>query len=200
MTDLHARETELPDWDGPVVELVEEERVVGVVYTDEGSLMADFYADEDGEPWVFEVADLQRVLDTAAAMLGLGEEPATMATPTDVHAVDRLAEEFDAAAVHRGAEDEGFYEPATAAAITGRCETLDLAVVSLEGFSRDGDGVVPVPGHRVDLAEAHSGEAWLTFQAGCNVQARAQLERWSTRSGLVVAIEVADRAGDTYVL
>ena len=96
MTDLHARETELPDWDGPVEELVEEERVVGVVYTDEGSLMAELYADEDGEPWVFEVADLQRVLDTAAAMLGLGEEPATMATPTDVHAVDRLAEEFDA--------------------------------------------------------------------------------------------------------
>jgi len=200
VTDLHARETELPDWDGPIVELVEEERVVGIVYNDEGSLMAEFYADEDGEPWVFEAADLQRVLDTAAAMLGLGEEPTTIAALHDIHPVDRLAEEFDAAAVHRGEEDEGFYPPATAAAITARCETLDLAVVSLEGFSRDGGDVVPVPGHRLDLAEAHGGEVWLTFQAGCNVQAQAQLERWSTRPGLVVAIEVGDRSGERYVL
>ena len=161
--------------------------------------MAEFYPDEDGEPWVFEVADLQRVLDTAAAMLGLGEDAAATPSVSD-DAVDKLAEEFDAAAVIRGEEDEGFYPAPVAAAITGRCETLGLAVATLEGFTNDGDGVLPVPGHRVDLADAHAGEAWLTFQAGCNVQARALLERWAGRPGLIVAVEVIDQGGERFVL
>lgn len=197
MTDLHAWETELPDWDGPVVELVEEDRVVGVAYLDEGALMAEFYPDEDGERWVFEVADLQRVLDTAAAMLGL-DEPSSL--PAGESPVDTLADEFDASAAHRGEEDEGFYPIAAAAAIVARCETLGLAVVSLEGFTIAGGEVVPMSGHQVDLADAHAGEPWLAFQAGCNVQARALLERWVSRPGLMVALEVADGSGERFVL
>lgn len=199
MSDLHARETEpQPDWDGPIAELVEEDHVVGIAYTEDGSVMAEFYPDEDGEPWVFEVADLQRVLDTAAAMLGVGEEPAATSVTGD--AVDKLAEEFDAAAVLRGEEDEGFYPVAVAASIANRCENLGLAVAALEGFTNDGNGVIPVPGHRIDVADAHKGEAWLTFQASCNVQARALLERWANRPGLIVAVEVIDQSGERFVL
>ncbi len=200
MSDLRAREAEpQPDWDGPIAELVEEDRVVGIVYTEDGSVMAEFYPDEDAEPWVFEVADLQRVLDTAAAMLGAGEDSASTPSVTG-DAVDKLAGEFDAAAVLRGEEDEGFYPPLVAAAITERCETLGLAIANLEGFTNDGSGVLPVPGHRVDVADAHKGEAWLTFQASCNVQARALLERWAHRPGLIVAVEVIDQTGERFVL
>jgi len=198
VTDLHARETERPDWDGPVVELVEEDRVVGIAYLEDKALMAEFYPDEDGESWVFEVGDLQRVLDTAAAMLGL-DEP-TAPAEEQGHPVDRLAGEFDAAAARRGEEDEGFYPAAVATAITARCEPLGLAVVFLEGFTQTDTDVEPIAGHRVDLADAHAGEPWLTFQAACNIQARALLERWASRPGLVVAIEVADGTGERFVL
>lgn len=183
-----------------MVELVEEGRVVGIAYLEEGTMLVEFHPDEDGAAWAFDVADLQRVLDIAAAMLGVDEFEAPAPLPDGSHPVDRLATEFDASADFRGEEDEGFYPVPAAAAITARCESLGLAVVSMEAFTRVGDDLQPVPGHQVDLADAHAGEAWLTFQAGCNVQARALLERWSNRSGLIVAIEVADGTGERFVL
>jgi len=199
VTDLHAREAELPDWDGPVVELIEEDRTVGVAYLEDGAMLVEFHPDEDGAAWAFDVADLQRVLDIAAAMLGV-DEPAPTVPLDGGHPVDRLAEEFDAAADFRGEEDEGFYPVPAAAAIVARCESLGLAVVSLEGFTRLDSDLQSVAGHQVDLADAHAGEAWLTFQASCNLQARALLERWSHRSGLIVAIEVADGSSERFVL
>jgi hypothetical protein len=197
VTDLRARETTPPDWDGVVVELVEEDRVVGIAYLEDGTVMAEFYPDEDSEPWVFDVSDLQRVLDTAAAMLGI-DQPATEETSAD--AVDRLAEQFDSAAEFRGEGDEGFYPVPVALAITTQAEALGLAVVSIEGFTLAEGEPVPVSGLHTDIAAAHSGEAWPTFLAGCNVQARAQLERWVSRSGVVIALEVGDRDGERYVL
>jgi hypothetical protein len=197
VSDLRARETTRDDWDGVVVELVEDDRVVGIAYLEEGSLLAEFYPDEDGEPWVFEVGDLQRVLDTALAMLG-AEEPG--ATPSAADAVDRLAAEFDATATMRGGEDEGFYPVPAALAITLRAEELGLALVTLEGFTVESGEAVAVPGLAAAPGEAHKGEAWPTYRAGCSVQARALLERWGSRPGLVVALEVADESGERYVL
>ena len=43
-----------------------------MAYEDEGQLLVEFYPDADGEPRLYDVADLQRVLDTVAAMLGAG--------------------------------------------------------------------------------------------------------------------------------
>ncbi|HEX5631497.1 MAG TPA: hypothetical protein VFY15_07540 [Acidimicrobiia bacterium] len=197
MTDLRARETTRDDWEGVVVELVEENRVVGVAYLDDGAILTEFYPDEDGEPWVFDVADLQRVLDVAAAMLGI-EEPVP-ASPSG-ESVDRLATEFDPTADHRGAEDEGFYPVPAALALTMRAEELGLAVVSLEGFTLDAGEPIALPGYGSTPGDAHRGEAWPVFRSGCNAQARAQLERWAGRNGLVVALEVADQSGETYVL
>lgn len=200
MSDLHAVETEPEDWDGPVVELVEEDRVVGRAYLEDGVMLAEFFPDEDGETWAFEVADLQRVLDTAAAMLGLTDsEGDTTAVPQE-HPVDRLATEFDAAASRRGAEDEGFYPVPVAGRMITACDALDLAMVNLEAFTVTHDDLVPVPGHAIAIGDAHAGEPWPTFIAGCNVQAQAVLERWISRGDLLVAVEVADRDGDRYVL
>jgi hypothetical protein len=197
VTDLRARETTRDDWEGTVVELVEEDHVVGIVYLEDAVVMAEFYPGDDGEAWVFDVTDLQRVLDVASAMLGVAEAESA---PSAADAVDRLAAEFDASAALRGGEDEGFYPVLVAAAITLRAEELGLAVVALEGFTIEGEEPIAAPGLASAPGDAHRGEAWLTYRAACNIQARGQLERWAGRPGLVVALEVADESGETYVL
>lgn len=203
MSDLRAREAGGGDWDRPVVELVEEDRVVAIVYLDGETLLAEFDAAGAGEPWAFEVADLQTALDTARAML-LPEGTALLADPApregDEHPVDRLAAEFDAAATHRGEEDEGFYAPQTAGRLMQRAEALGLAVVAVEGFRIHQDWVEPISGMSIDVGDAHDGEPWAIFQAGCNVQAMALLERWSREPGISLAIEVGDDEGERYVM
>ena len=204
MSDLRAREGSSGEWDGPVVELVEESRVVGVVYLDGATLFTEFSPDVDGDPWAFEVADLQTALDSAAAML-LPEGTSLLVEEaideSDVeHPVDRLAAHFDDLAAHRGDEDEGFYPLGIAVQIVRQCETLGLAVVSLEGFRLDGGRVDQIAGMSVDPGKAHDGEPWPIFLAGCNVQATAVLERWAREPKLVLALEVADPDGDRYVL
>lgn len=199
MSDLHAREAEQEDWDGPLVHLIEEDRVVGQAYLEDGVMLAEFFPDEDGDSWAFDVADLQRALDTAAAMLGLGDEVPSP-DPGGEHPVDRLAAAFDTSAARRGEEDEGFYPLGVVAKMIAACEALDLAVVTLEGFAVVVGDLSPAPGHTTDLGAAHAGEPWPVFKAGCNVQAQAVLERWMSRPELLVAVEVADRDGDRYVL
>lgn len=206
MSDLHARESSSPDWEGPVIDLIEEDRVVGFAYAEEdGSIFVEFHLDEDGQPWVFDMADLQRVLDTVYAMLApeggeielAGEEP----LPSDGHPVDVLAAEFDDAAVRRGPEDEGFYSITTVARMIRRCGDLDLAVATLEGFGLIGEeGVEAINEAMANLAAAHDGEPWPAQVAGCNVQAEAVLERWARGPEMAVAVEVMDSAGERYVL
>lgn len=204
MSDLRAREGSSGEWDGPVVELVEESRVVGVVYLDGATLFTELSPDADGDPWAFEVADLQTALDSAAAML-LPEGTSLLAEdaidePDADHPVDRLATEFDDLAAHRGDEDEGFYPLGIAVRIVRQCEALGLAVVSLEGFRLDDGWPNPIAGMSVDPGKAHDGEPWPIFLAGCNVQATAVMERWAREPKLVLALEVADSDGDRYVL
>lgn len=197
MTDLHAVETEPPDWDGPVIELVEEGRLVGRVYADEGRPVAEFLHDDDGEPWLFEVEDLQRVLDVAMAMLGVEEPPTAIGAR---HPVDLIAAEFDGEAAHRADEDEGFYPSEVVKKIAARSESLDLAVATLEAFHLVDGEVESLQARPTDLAAAHAGEAWATLRAGCNVQAMAMLERWADQPGVVLAVELVDRQGERFVL
>ena len=202
MSDLRAREA-AGEWDRPVVELVEEGRVVAIVYMDGESLLAEFTVEDGGEPWSFEVVDLQTALDTARAML-LPEGTALLseapADGGDQHPVDVLAAEFDAAAMHRGEEDEGFYSPPIAGRLMQRAEALGLAVVAVEGVRIHQDWVEPIAGMSVDVGDAHDGEAWPVFQAGCNVQAMALLERWAREPGIALALEVGDADGERYVM
>lgn len=204
MTDLHAREIEPEDSDEPMVELVEEDRVVGVVYFEDGATYAEFYPDEEGDAWAFDVADLQKVLDTARAIVD-PDAPLVLdglAVPTgEDDPVDALATRFDDSAAFRGEEDEGFYPVTVVASIIEACNELDLAVVSLEGVTVQDHGVSPLLGHSAQIGEAHAGEVWPVFRAGCNVHAEAVLQRWAGRdSRFAVAIEVADRNGERFVL
>lgn len=203
MSDLRAREASSADWDQPVVELVEDGQVVGMAYVDDEVLYVEFSPDEDGDPWAFDVADLQRALDTAAAMLLPDPTPIlTGETPSDdgEHPVDVLASEFDSKAIHRGEEDEGFYPMQVAGRLVQRAEVLGLAVVSIEGCRFEAGEVSPVSGMSVDIGAAHDGEPWPMFLAGCNVQAMALLERWAREPGLVLSIEVGDDDGERYLL
>lgn len=199
MATLIARESTRPEWDGPVVDLVEDGTVVGCVFLDDGDLLVEFYPDDEGDPWIYDVADLQRVLDVAAAMLDV-EPPSPGAREEGVDPIDQLASEIDATAVRRGEEDEGFYPMAVGRRIVALCEALDLAVASLEGFEiRSGD-LQRAAGYRAELAEAHRGEPWALFRAGCNAQAAAVLETWSRGGEVFVAAEVEDASGEVFVL
>jgi hypothetical protein len=200
MSDLTARDGEGEDGE-PIVDLVEEGRPVGFVYLDDGTLFAEFLPDQAGNPWAFDIDDLQRTLDAARAILEPDAPLELENVTTDgAHPVDTLAAEFDALAIRRGEEDEGFYPVAVAATIFERSAALDLAVVSLEGFVVHPEWIEPAPGHSVDMGNAHDGEPWPTFKAGCHVQGLAVLEKWARRADLAVALEVGDREGDRFVL
>lgn len=201
MSDLHAKERHDPEWGGLVIDLIEDDKVVGIVYQDEGGLFSEFFPDEEGAPWVFEAADLQRAIDTAAAMFGAGE----VATPTVVgeegqHPVDALALRFDHLVIRRGPEDEGFYPLPVAAAILAACAELGLAVVFMEGVTVHASGVEPIPGHKAELGKTNAGGPFALFQAECNTQAAALMERWPRRSDFGVSLEVQDAEGEQFIL
>ena len=207
MSDLHARERQDLEWGRPVADLVEDDEVVGMAYEDEGQLLVEFYPDAEGEPRLYDVADLQRVLDTVAAMLGAGSaapgveaEGLLPGTPLGEHPIDALATEFDRSALRRGPEDEGFYPLDAAAGIINRCGDLDLAVIAIEGFTLHADREERVSGCAADLGSAYRGEPWASFLAGCNLQAMASLERWPRRASFAITLEVQDAAGEVFVL
>ena len=141
MSDLHARERQDHEWGRPVADLIEDDEVVGMAYEDEGELLVEFYPDAEGEPRLYVVADLQRVLDTVSAMLGAEAEtpgrarnprptrrpPSTRSTSSPPSSTGGL--------YRRGPEDEGFYPIDAAVGIINRCGDLGLAVVALEGFT-----------------------------------------------------------------
>ena len=201
MSDLFARERHDPEWSGVVADLIEGERAVGIVYADDGVTYAEFYPDEDQAPWVFDSADLQRVLDTAVAMVTASPEPAPgTAEVAGADPVTALAAQFDPLAARRGPEDEGFYPLPVAARLLGACSALGLAVVSIEGFTLHPGWENAVAGCRSDLGAAYEGEPWGAFLAGCNTQATALLERWPRRANFAVTFEIQDQAGEQYVL
>ncbi|MBN2113851.1 MAG: hypothetical protein JW785_06970 [Acidimicrobiia bacterium] len=204
MSDLHARERHDSEWGRPVADLIEDDEVVGMAYEDEGQLLVEFYPDADGESRLYDVADLQRVLDTIGAMLGIEPDSAGIgaaaATEEAEHPVDVLAAEFDQRAARRGPEDEGFYPQDAAAGIVQRCGELGLAVVAMQGFSLHRDGEDAVAGCSADLGAVYRGEPWAAFAAGCNLQAMSLLERWPRRPNFAVTLEAQDAAGEVFVL
>lgn len=204
MSDLHARERQDPEWERPVADLIEDDEVVGMAYEDEGQLLVEFYPDGDGEPRLYDVADLQRVLDTVGAMLGiepdLGDTEAAESAGEAEHPVDVLAAEFDERAARRGPEDEGFYPLDAAAGMIRRCGELGLAVVAVEGFNLRRDGEDAVAGCSADLGSIYRGEPWAAFAANCNLQAMSLLERWPRRPSFAVTLEAQDAAGEVFVL
>ncbi len=198
---MWAREAERPDWDGLVVDIIEDDVPVGMAYEDAGEILVEFFPDADGEPRVLSVAEVQVVLDTVGAMFA-DDAPGGEDRPDTggIDPIDHLASEFDALAAKRGAEDEGFYPLPVARRIVMACEALDLAVATLEGFTVVGGEVETTRGLRAAVAEAHRGEPWGLFRPSCNTLAAAVLERWATEDEIVVALEVEDSSAEVYVL
>jgi len=130
----------------------------------------------------------------------VAEVDAAARPDSDIDPIDHIASEFDAAAAVRGPEDEGFYPLGIARRIVATCEALDLAVTEVEGFERRGGDVMRLTGYAASIGEAHRGEPWALFRAGCNIQAAAILEKWASSGDLLIALEVADRDGEEYVL
>jgi hypothetical protein len=196
MSPFRLRETSRTDWEGTVVEVWDEENeLVAQVWRDGDEVLVEFGLDADGDPFVLDVGDLLTALDNATRMLGDGSED-----DADVDPIERLAEEFDHLAVHRGPEDEGFFPPQIAVPFIRRCESLGLAVVGMEGFHEVAGEVQPAPGHRIDLSDIGGDEAWATFRASCNVQAEAVMARWPRTPGFLVAFEIRDAQGEDYVM
>ncbi len=212
MDRIYVSERKDPDWPEPVVDLIEQGRYVGMAYARDDRLYVEFLSEAD--PHAFDLTELQRALDVAAAILGGVDEPLEApAAGGGSSAIEILAADFDPLAIHRGPEDEGFYPADTAAQIVSRCGDLGLAVISIEGFTVRPDyedaepgfatrsrAVDPVAGCASDIGEAYRGEPWAVFQAGCNTKAAALLERWPRRPNFAVAFEVEDDSGERYVL
>ena len=177
------------------MEIWEEDELVAQAWRDDQDVLIEFANDRDGDPFIMDVPDLATALDNVTRILGDEGDAAGGVDP-----VEQLAEQFDHLAVKRGPEDEGFYPPPVAVRMIRHCEALGLAVVSMEGFQDVAGELVDVPGHRADLGAAHEGEAWPTFRAGCNVQAEALVEKWVRTRGLLIAFEVRDSAGESYIL
>ena len=178
-----------------------------MAYEDEGQLLVEFYPDADGEPRLYDVADLQRVLDTVGAMLGTEPRPGRMPSAPSCPNGPRASTPWTpsppssmSAPLRRGPEDEGFYPPEAAAGIINRCSDLGLAVVAIEGFTLHSDREERVPGCAADLGAAYRGEPWSAFLAGCNLQAMTLLERWPRRASFAISFEVQDATGEVFVL
>ena len=195
---LQLREVTRPDWDGVVVEIREEGEPLGQVFADGPDLLVEWFSPAEGAP-VLEVSEVIRVLEVAAAILA-PEPPGALPEPVGEDPIEILSDEFDAKATLRGAEDEGFFPTRVAAAILARCSDLGMAVVRLEGVRKSAGTTVAVPGCLAEIGEAHRGEQWPTFVAGCNVQADALLGRWARNAGLLLAIEVEDAGGEVFIL
>jgi len=199
MDRIYVSERDDPDWPDPVVDLLADGRYVGMAYTRDDRLHVEFLPSP--EPCAFDLTELQRALDVAAAILSGGyENLEAPAQEGGSSGIDALAAEFDPLAVRRGPEDEGFYPTDVAAQIVRRCGDLGLAVISLEGVAVHSAMVDPVAGCSSDIGDAYRGEPWAAFLAGCNTKASALLERWPHRSSFAVAFEVEDDAGEQYVL
>lgn len=194
MGDLRIRETTRADWEGPVVEIWEDDALVAQLWRDDEEVLVEVLSDAEGDPFLLDAPGLIGALDTAVRILGV-EEAGDEADP-----LDRLAEEFDHLAVHRGEEDEGFFPAQIAVPLIRRSEQLGLAVVSVEGFTLVAGEPTPTPGYALRVVEPLEEEPWATFRAGANLQAEAVVERWPRRPGFVVAFEVRDPSGEDYVL
>jgi hypothetical protein len=194
MGDLRIREATRADWEGPVVEVWDDDALVAQVWRDDEEVLVEVLSDADGDPFLLDVPSLIGVLDTAARILGVEE------TGDEGDPLDRLAEEFDHLAAHRGAEDEGFYPVQVAVPFIRRCEQLGLAVISVEGFTMVAGEPAATPGYALRVADPLDDEPWATFRAGANLQVEAVVERWPRKPGFVVAFELRDPSGEDYVL
>jgi hypothetical protein len=196
MIPIRLAETERDDFDGPIVELWRQDEFIGMVFWDGETPIVQIYSDASGDVHDLDLNELQRLLDTALAMVDPGGEDEftelqgaveASGDETSEHpATADLLAVFDPQAVFRTDDGEGFFPKAIAESFITRCEELDLAVVEMEGFDLEGTTLVPRP--QLDLqVRPQEVMTWSQFRTFANVSAHDTLRTWPNRDTLVVA-------------
>lgn len=196
MVPITLVETDRDDFDGPIVEFWRGNDFVGMVFFDGEDTIVQFYPDGDGDIQDLAVVELQTLLDTAIRIVdpdALDEELGALREAAgspdwdqEYPATTELLAEFDARAVHRSDEGEGFFPRSLAQSFIARCEELDLAVVEMEGFSTADGELVALPD--LDLAVTpQSMMSWPQFRTYANTTAANTLAAWPDRESVVVA-------------
>lgn len=220
MIPLRIVESERDGFDQPVVELWRDDDFVGMVFWDEDAAVVQVYADEDGDVFDLGAEELMTALETAQRIvtpeefqsdelfsgfslpnLGSGEDDALDADDDWAHehpATVTLVSEFDALAVYRGEDGEGFFPRSVALDFLRRCDELDLAVVEMEGFDLEGDVLIPRPTLDFAVRTANAAE-WHLFRPTTNATAVDTLTDWPARPTLVAAFVVMQPDGESFV-
>ena len=209
MIPIRLAETERDDFDGPIVELWREDEFIGMVFWDGESPIVQIYPDSEGDIQDIDVYELQQLLDTAVRMVDPGgdEDFAELkaavadvaAGDADIHpATADLLGEFDAQAVFRTDDGEGFFPKKVAEAFITKCEELDLGVVEMEGFDLEGSTLVPRP--KLDLrVTPQSVMSWSEFRTFANITCQDTLRVWPNRDSLVIAFVFQQPDAETIV-
>lgn len=218
MIPIRIVETERDGFTGPIVELWRDDEFIGQVFWDDDVPVVQIYPTGDGDVHDLDVSDLMRVLETAVAIvdpsafdeemagLRMASSPITLGGGDDggdpwgdEHpATVELVGEFDPKAVHRSADDEGFFAAAVAEEFIRRCEELGLAVVEMEGFDLVDGELRPRPGLEL-VIRPQEIMAWRDFRSFANTRSLETLGDWATRDSLVFAFVVQQPDGDTFV-
>ena len=209
MLPIRLIETERDDFDGPVVELWREDDFVGFVFWDGEATILQIYPDGEGDVHDLDVAELQMLLDTATRIVDpdafdteMDELRSAASAATewgDEHpATVELLAAFDARAVHRTEDGEGFFEHSVAAAFIDRCEELDLAVTEMDGLTHDGDSVTSVEGRSLEVPDQPM-MTWSEFRTFANRTAHQTLAQWTPEPGSVVAFVFRQPDGEDIV-
>ncbi|MFO7699004.1 MAG: hypothetical protein R6W79_00160 [Acidimicrobiia bacterium] len=209
MLPIRIIETEREDFDGPIVELWRDDDFVGLVFWDGEATILQVYPDGDGDVHDLDVRELQMLLDTAmrivdpdafdAEMDQLRTAAVAAQSWGDEHpATVELLADFDARAVFRTDEGEGFFDRATALAFIDKCEELDLAVVEMDGLDLVDDAVTSRDG--LDLVVPDQPMmTWSEARAFANRTAHRTLDGWPDDDDLVVAFVFRQPDGEDIV-
>jgi hypothetical protein len=203
-------ETERDDFDGTIVEMWREDDFICMVFWDGEAPIVQFYPDGNGDVQDLDVRELQQLLDTALQIIdphafdddftSLKEAVAEASEDLEVvhPATAELLAEFDARAVYRTGDGEGFFRRADAEAFIEKCGELDLGVVEMEGFDLEGETLIPRP--QMDLVVTpQKMMSWSEFRTYANATAADTLRIWPSRSTLAVAFVIQQPDNETIV-
>lgn len=209
MLPIRLIETERDDFDGPIVELWRDDAFIGMAFWDGEAPIVQIYPDGDGDVHDLDIRELQMLLDTVTRIIdpdafeqemeelrasAVSMEPSGDEFP----ATTELLSEFDAKAVFRTDDGEGFFPRAVVEPFVNKCEELDLAVTEFEGLEFDGASVSP----RSDLVlEVPNQEmmTWSQFRTFANSTVLNTLTTWPDDDGLVFAFVFRQPNGEDIV-
>lgn len=209
MLPLRIVETDREDFDEPVVEIWRDSEFIGMVFWDGEAPVVQVYSNSDDEVFDLDLGYLVQVLELAERIVtpddlyddddqvGPLGEPQGATWSDEDPATLALVEEFDPQAAYRAEEGEGFFAKDIAATFIGRCATLGLAVVEMEGMDLVRGEVKPKLGLQM-VTRVEKAMPWDIFEGVANARATEVLESWVGQN-LVISFVVQESGGDTFV-